>query len=224
MSGRVIPTTTATSQPTPNQTFTSKKTNVGAIAGGAVGGAVVLAGVIAGVFFCLRLKRRDESTQDRGQPSETTGTPNPHSSDMAHKSIPSASVLQGSTLAPSTSQSPANSPQGPPPPTFSPWRTEGDMPDSYFQGSPSPHHQGSPPPHHMSGDWGHQGGYAQSNNYPQGAYPYQHTYYPPPPEPSRSPNKESFSHTMSVHEMPNVRSPANAAAEMAEVRSPSPKH
>jgi hypothetical protein len=224
MSGRVIPTTSATSQPTPDQTSTTKKTNVGAIAGGVVGGVVVLIGVIVGVFFCLRSRRRNQSTQERGQPSETTETPNPRSSNVAHKSIPSASVLQGSTLSSSTPQSPVYPHQGLPPPTFSPWHTEGHMADTYHQGSSSPHHQESPPLRHMSGDWGHQGGYAQPSNYPQGAYPYQQMYYPPPPEPSTSPNKESFSHTMNVQEMPNVRSPANVVAEMAGVRSPLPKN
>ena len=211
------------SQSTSSAAPTPKKSNVGAIAGGAVGGAVVLIGIIAGALFCLRRRKRKQTTQERGQPSETVPTPDPRSPDMTHKSLASASIMQGSTLASPTPQSPAYSPQASPPPTSSPWRTEMHMPNSYYQGSPSPN-QGSPSPHHMSGDWGQHAGFAQPNTYPPGIHSYQQTYYPPPPDPSMSPNKESFAHMDTVQEMPNVRSPANVVAEMSDVRSPAPRY
>ena len=216
---RSIPTTSATSQPTSPPTSPAKKTNVGAIAGGAVGGAIVLIGVIAGVFFCLRSRRRKQGPQGGSQPSEVPATPDPRSPDMAQKSVTSASIMQGSTLASPTPRSPAYSPQASPPPTSSPWRGEMHMPNSYYQGPPSPHHQGSPSSYHHSGDWTQQANYAQPGN-----YPYQQTYYPPPPDPSASPAKESEPYVMSMQEMPDVRSPANAVAEMAGMRSPLPKH
>ncbi|KAF2626381.1 hypothetical protein BU25DRAFT_432178 [Macroventuria anomochaeta] len=208
MSGRVIPTTSASATPSP------KKTNTGAIAGGAVGGAIVLIAVIAGVFFCLRRRR---NTQGQSQPSELGGTPNPRSPDMARKSVATSSVLQGSTLHSPSPHTPAFYPQGSPLPASNPWRGEMHIPNSHYQGPPSPQHQESPSSHHPSGDWGQHGIHAQ------GSYPYQQTYYPVPPEPSTSPTKERHAYTTSV-ELPNVRSPANAVAEMAEARSPLPKH
>lgn len=220
MNGRTIPSTLANSGPTATPPQPANKPNVGAIAGGVVGGVLVLIGVIACVFFCLRHRRREQNRQKQDLPSDpSTGSP-----DMAHKSPASASILQGSTLASPMPHSPAYSTQASPPAHSSPWQGEMIIPNSYHQGSPVQQYQGSPSPQHTSGDWGQQGNYIQPGNYAQDAFQYQQTYYPMPPEPSTLPAKESNAHSMSVQEMPNVRSPANAAAEMAEVRTPSPKH
>lgn len=211
MSGRTLPATPA---PTASIIPVAKKTNVGAIAGGAVGGVVVLIGVIAGVLLCLRRRRHKTLPHGTSQAPEVIETMHTRSPDMASKSTASASVMRGSTLASPTAHSPTYSPQGSPPPASSPWRQEVHM--------PTPHYQSSPSPHHQSGDWSQQAGFAQPNSYPQGTHTYQQTYFPPPPEPSTyaaSPNKESFAHMSNIQEMPNVRSPANVAAEMSEMGS-----
>ncbi|KZM22983.1 uncharacterized protein EKO05_0011196 [Ascochyta rabiei] len=200
------PIPTVTSQPTSSPPPPAKKTNTGAIAGGTVGGVIALLSVIALVFFCLRSRRRRKAAGEQSQLPEATGGPNPHTPDMARKSVANSSVLQGSTLHSPMPQSPAYSPQNSPPPALNAWHGDAHAPNTYHQNSPSPHLN------HHSGDWGPQGSQAQNS------YAYQQPYYPPPPEPSQSP-KESNPHTMSV-ELPDVRSPANA--EMAQMRNPLP--
>jgi len=226
MSGRTLPTTSATAAPSPPPL--AKKTNVGPIAGGTVVGAVVLIGIIAGVLLCLRRRRRKQLSPGTSQPPEVVDTSHTRSPNVAHKSLAAASVMQGSTLAPSTPHSPPYSPQGsPPPPASSPWGQDMHMPVAYYQGSPSPQQQSSPSPQHQSGEWSQQRGFAQPTTYPQAAHTYQQTYYPPPADPSTSsasPTKETFAHMSNIQEMPNVRSPANAVAEMSDVRSPAPRH
>lgn len=227
MSGRTLPTTSATSAPTSSSLSPGKKTNVGAIAGGAVGGALVLIGLISGVLLCLRRRRRKQLSPGTSQPPDVVDTSHTRSA-IAHKSLAAASVIQGSTLATSTPRSLPYSLQGSPsPPASTPWGQDMHMSSSYYQGSPSPQQQSSPSSQHQSGEWVQQGGFVQPTTYPQGTHAYQQTYYPPPAEPltsSASPTKQMFAHSSSVQEMPNVRSPANAVAEMSDVRSPAPRY
>jgi hypothetical protein len=226
MSGRTLPTTSTTVAPSASSLSPGKKTNVGAIAGGAVGGALVLIGLISGVLLCLRRRRRKQPSPGTSQPPEVVDTSHTRS-DMAPKSLATASIMQGSTLATSTPHSPPYSLQGsPPPPASTAWGQDMHMPTSYYQGSPSAQQQSSPSPQHQSGEWAQGGSFVQPTTYPQGTHTYQQTYYPPPAEPSTysaSPTKEIFAHRSSVQEMPNVRSPANAVAEMSDVRSPAPR-
>lgn len=130
----VMPTaTTGTGTSSSTPAAPGGRTNVGAIAGGTVGGVVALAGVFALAFLCLRRRRKQTPTSQRG-----TVQPGSHNPETAQKHVAHDSVSQSSTMMPHTSHSPGYWPQASPP--------------QAWQGHPQ-YRQASPQSQHQSGTW-----------------------------------------------------------------------
>lgn len=184
---RAVPATPAAGQLKPQAA--SSGPNIGAIAGGTVGGVIALIALITIVLLCLRRRRSKQAAPN--QPDlDPNATPELDAPTASQKPFANYSVSDGITMPPSTTPTPAYSPQASPPPASNSWTAE----QHYYRG---------PPPHH-GGDWTHQSGQT-----------YRLPYYPPPPDSSTA--KQMDPRDISA-ELPEVRSPANG--ELADVRSP----
>ena len=149
---RSIPTTAA-SAPTsakPTQTAAPHHTNVGAIAGGAVGGVVALVGTIVLAWYCLR--RRKRAKQDFNAAPLNPSAPMSEQYQASPRSDYTGGHKPQISLS-GTQGSPSHSPQGSPPPQFSPghWNRTSPVQQQYsphvqHQYYPSPQQQYFPPP------------------------------------------------------------------------------
>lgn len=193
----------------PSQPATPSKTNVGAIAGGVVGGILVLISVLAFAVFCLRRRRRQNKV---AEPTLSTNPASQQHEMQAEKYVATPTTASYPSGFPSPNMhTPGYSPQNSPsPPSWSEHHTS------------STYHQDSPPmPQHVWTGWNQQRGHDMGSQEMPIQHASQQPYYPPPQDPSQSPAK--YAHTASV-ELPSIRSPANEASEMPELRSPVPKH
>lgn len=185
---RPVPATSSASASTSQQA--SSGPNVGAIAGGTVGGVIALVAIIAVMFLCLRIRRRQQGKHSQPEELDSNPTAELGSTAMTQKPAVDYAVSEGGTLCPSSTTTPAYSPQASPPPPSMSWHGE-----QVYQQSPPL----------QAGEWTH-----------SSVHSYSQTYYPPPPDPSQPPKQ--LSPLQLSAELPGIQSPISA--ELSEVRSP----
>lgn len=100
----------AKSSPSPSNTSHSS-TSVGAIAGGVVGGVVLIGLIAAGVFFCLRRRRRDQTSKSEkvdttNEPHRPALSPYTYSTEDARSASYNTSRLESGMLGAANASGP----------------------------------------------------------------------------------------------------------------------